>query len=316
MPRNRSISARSLDRNSAAQFGRKYDQGFAIVACLPHQRTIFAMLKFLFWNIKQKSLEGQVARAVAERNIDFLLLAECVDPLQVLKQLHQCGVKGFNHHTNPTPTAVELFSQLPLERVTSLGDYSGLTFRRVLPIIGREMLIIGAHLPSKLHMTEVNQSSHCASMARKIQDYELRVGHARTLLVGDLNMNPFEAGMVTANGFHATSSKDIAKRSVRTVQGEQYRLFYNPMWNHLGDKNDGPPGTFYRDKAQYLEYFWHTLDQVLIRPDLVDEFLRESLEIITTIDGNDLLDVNGRPNSRIFSDHLPIYFSLNPVEVI
>lgn len=268
------------------------------------------MLRFLFWNIGKRDLHTYVARAAQQKNADMLVLAECADPIQVLRELHGVGLTTFNHHRNPVTTPIEVFSCLPLDRVTSLGDYGGLTFRKVIPPIGKEVLLVGAHLPSKLYMTEDDQALHCPRFAAKIAEFELRVGHKRTVLVGDLNMNPFEKGVVAANGFHATSSKVVAKKGTRVVQGERYTFFYNPMWSRLGDRGNRPPGTYFYNRSQLTEYFWHVFDQVLIRPDLVEEFDDSSLEVISEIGGGTLLDANGRPNGEELSDHLPIVFSL------
>jgi len=52
-------------------------------------------------------------------------------------------------------------------------------------------------------------------------------------------------------------------------------------------------------------------DQVLIRPDLLDQFEDQSVQIITKIDGTDLANQEGRP---VISDHFPIVFALNLME--
>lgn len=124
-------------------------------------------------------------------------------------------------------------------------------------------------------------------------------------------MNPFERGFVAANGFHAAPTKVLARRGSRVVDGERYSLFYNPMWGKFGDRQDGPPGTYYYDKSRLSEYFWHMFDQVLIRPELVEQFQNSSLEIISKIGGTDLLDRSGQPNSKDLSDHLPIKFTFD-----
>ena len=270
-------------------------------------------MRFLFWNIGKANIEKHVANAVTEYGADILMLAECTDPALVLQELHDAGLTNYAHHNNPTTPSVEIFSILPLDRVISVGDYQGLTLRRVIPPIGPEILLVGAHLPSKLYMTEDDQALLCPRFAEKIVELEEMLGHKRTLLVGDLNMNPFEKGVVAANGFHATSSRAVAKKGVRVVKGEPYTFFYNPMWGHLGDKDNKPAGTFFYDKSQITEYFWNMYDQVLIRPDLVDWFDDKSLENISAIGGTSLLKNNSRPNKEDISDHLPIIFSLKPV---
>ena len=269
------------------------------------------MLRFLFWNIRKRNLGRYVALATEERKIDCLVVSECINPLEILRELHRVGLKNFNHHDNPTKAAVEIFSQLPLDRIRPLGDYGCLTFRRVLPIIGKEFLLVGAHLHSKLRRDEADQALYCTTLAAKIVQFESAVGHKRTVIIGDLNMNPFERGVVTANGFHAAPTKTVAKRGSRVVDGEKYGLFYNPMWSLFGGRDGGPPGTYFYDKSRLTEYFWHMFDQVLVRPDLVDHFDSTNLEIIANIGGTNLLDSDGRPDAKELSDHLPIAFSLD-----
>jgi hypothetical protein len=94
-------------------------------------------------------------------------------------------------------------------------------------------------------------------------------------------MNPFEDGIVAANGLNAVMSRDVAARESRRVQRKDYTFFYNPMWGHFGDATDGPSGTFYRGSSEQVEYFWHMFDQVLIRPERVcDKFVRGNKDFL------------------------------------
>lgn len=269
------------------------------------------MLTFLFWNIRKKPLGEYVALAAMEGKIDFVIIAECVEPVEILRHLHKVGLTTFNYHDTPVKSTVEVFSKLPLERVITLGDRGRLNFRHVRPVLGQEFLLIGAHLQSKLRMDDDDQAMNCAVLAERIREFEARVGHQRTILVGDLNMNPFERGLIAANGFHAAPTKVIARKGGRVVNGTRYNLFYNPMWGKFGDRYDGPAGTYFYDKSRLSEHFWHMFDQVLIRPELVDKFDNKSLEIISRIGSADLLQPNGQPNDKELSDHLPIRFTLD-----
>ncbi|MGK7886386.1 MAG: hypothetical protein AB4057_17405, partial [Crocosphaera sp.] len=70
------------------------------------------------------------------------------------------------------------------------------------------------------------------------------------------------------------------------------------------------PGTYYLRQSQHKVYFWNILDQVLIRPELLEHFRVEDLEIVD-FDGNvSFLTSQGYPNKRQYSDHLPIKFTL------
>jgi hypothetical protein len=158
-------------------------------------------------------------------------------------------------------------------------------------------------------MTENDQYEESRQLAKEIRNVEREIGHSRTILVGDLNMNPFEMGVAGVIGLHAVMSQQIARSESREIDEEKYPFFYNPMWNLFGDLTPGPPGTYYYDKRErYLRYYWHMFDQVLIRPALLDRFRSEEVRILTS-DGKVSLisSANGRPS---FSDHLPILFKL------
>ena len=54
-------------------------------------------------------------------------------------------------------------------------------------------------------------------------------------------------------------------------------------------------------------------DQILIRPDLLDFFKTNNLEIVTEIRGISLLSASGKPDKIRASDHLPIIPSPTPL---
>jgi hypothetical protein len=143
-----------------------------------------------------------------------------------------------------------------------------------------------------------------------IKRAEHAIGHTRTVLVGDLNMSPFEKGIVSAVGLHGVMDRKITLRKTRYVQSEQYPFFYNPMWSLLGDASSTPPGTHYFNNAQHVEFFWYMYDQVLIRPDLLDFFQIADLKILCSDGEISFLTGQGLPHQRVASDHLPILFKL------
>lgn len=124
-------------------------------------------------------------------------------------------------------------------------------------------------------------------------------------------MNPFEEGVFAAAGLNAVMTKEVARRVARTIQGRRYSFFYNPMWGHFGDRTEGPPGTYYYDRAEHATLFWHMFDQVLLRPDVIDLFCDQELRILTDDGDISFLSTNGLPNATTASDHLPILFSLD-----
>jgi hypothetical protein len=100
--------------------------------------------------------------------------------------------------------------------------------------------------------------------AAEIREAETERGHKRTVVVGDLNMIPFEAGVCSSDGLHAVMCKHMAAKGERVVTRRKREFFYNPMWDFLGDETPGPPDTyFYRGRTPSC--FWGTFDQVYPR---------------------------------------------------
>ncbi len=135
------------------------------------------------------------------------------------------------------------------------------------------------------------------------------MAHRRTILVGDLNMNPFDAGVVGAQALHAVMTRQLARREEREVMGRAYRFFYNPMWGHFGDRTSGPAGTYYHHASNPGNLFWNMYDQVLLRPDLMDQLIE--LQILISDGQDDLVTKGGLPKKTDGSDHLPILFRMN-----
>jgi hypothetical protein len=187
-----------------------------------------------------------------------------------------------------------------------------ITIREISFLSGTGVLLAVVHLPSKLRWRDASQTSWCKQVGDKIRAAEESIGHSRTVLVGDLNMNPFEAGLIDANGLHATMARDVAREESRIVRGESFRYFYNPMWPLFGDAGVGrPSGTYYHRRGEPVEFFWNMFDQVLVRPALLDVFRNEELTIVTDDGSTRLLSGRGRPRKDAVSDHLPVAFTLD-----
>lgn len=269
------------------------------------------MPTFLFWNIQKKPLALRVARIVAAYGVDVVLLAECEEgvgdftralnartpePFRPKSQT-VCGLRAWFKHDLSSWVAVQVGERW-------------LTFRHTTP---PETHLLVGHLPSRFHTDEHDQRLVVRSLAADIRGLEDRRGHLRTVVVGDFNMNPFDAGVTAFDELHAVMCRTVAGREVRTVRGKEDRLFYNPMWGLFGDRTPGPPGTYYRSRGGVVNYYWHLYDQVLLRPAIADALT--DLRILDTDGEESLVTADGLPDQRSASDHLPILFRLNFSEV-
>jgi hypothetical protein len=266
------------------------------------------LVSFLFWNIGKRPLQEQVARLVAEHGVDVLMLAECEIPPTAL-------IAEINRHGEPfcfpfsAASKVQVFTRFAESALTPVYDDPALrlTIRQLIVEERTDLLLAVVHFHSRLNWTEEDQLIEVSNLARDIVERENERGHRRTVLVGDFNMNPFDKGVVAANGLHAVMTRDIARRGEREVAARRYPFFYNPMWGCFGDRTVGPPGSHYF-VGKHVSYFWHIYDQVMLRPALMDS-LRE-IKILEGEGHTSLLSSQGHPNSAVGSDHLPILFRL------
>lgn len=269
------------------------------------------MPNFLFWNVNRKPLQDLIVDAAFGQGADVLLLAEfAADPADLLLRLNSAGTSYF-FVRNLSPR-VRLYVRFDPSFLHVLDEGERYSISRLRLPARSEILLATAHLPSKREFSPASQAQECGRLARLILAAEKSVGHRRTLFMGDVNVNPFEDGMIAAGSFHAVMTKEIAMRGDRTVQGQKHPFFYNPMWSRFGDGWVGePPGTFYYEKAEHAVFFWNIFDQVLIRPELAVNFKREDLAILTVVGNRQLLTSSGRPDARTGSDHLPILLRLD-----
>jgi endonuclease/exonuclease/phosphatase family metal-dependent hydrolase len=279
------------------------------------------MLTFVFWNLMGHQADGRAARMTALRrhleglaascDVDVLIVAESPFAHQeVLNALN--GANAGTYHWPPSRSRrVHLYTRLAagsvVDRFNDPAD-GRLTIRKVQSGTGQEFLLAATHFQSQLYWSPVEQALQATRLAEDLRITEDQETHQRLVLVGDLNMNPFDPGLTGAHALNAVMSRDLTFEGTRTVAREEYRYFYNPMWGCFGDRTPGPPGTHYH-RGGPTSTHWHLLDQVLLRPALMDAL--SELRILDAIGSTSLLTAQGRPQVADGSDHLPLLFRLD-----
>jgi hypothetical protein len=125
------------------------------------------------------------------------------------------------HLTDSQCEKIVIYTRFSREFIQKKFDSERLTVRRLMLPRSEEILLAAIHQPSKLYWSDQSQSFECVELASTIRGIEKDVGHQRTVLVGDFNMDPFEAGIVAANGLNAVMSRNVAARQFpnRTRKG-------------------------------------------------------------------------------------------------
>jgi hypothetical protein len=272
--------------------------------------TYSTMATFLFWNTYKKPLKDEIVELCKEHFVDILILAESkVNDAELLISLNEKASNMFCCPPNSS-SRLKFFVRYPLSCFTPIMDAGGVSARKLSLPLGQEIILIAVHLPSNLYGSDFDPAMVGADLSRTITEIEKERGHERTLIVGDINMNPFDDGVVAASGLHGVMEKQIARKIKRTTRGQEKKFFYNPMWALMGQNFPRPAGTYYYEKSGEVTYFWNTFDQVLLRPELIDIFSEKSLRIIANTKTRSFVNKTGLPDKENFSDHLPILFSL------
>lgn len=277
------------------------------------------MPRFLLWNMNvQREVDNErrpfaklLSGLVSDYDIDILLLVECSLPAAgILPKLET----GPDYHIIPGPDRFRVFARFSPEYMKPI-DYPlpnnrlGL-WHLTLPL--QEHVIIAlVHGLDRRNNVTAKRELFLSQVVSNVSWVEQKLGHERTIVAGDFNANPFEPELGSTSGMHAVMTTNLASTEPRKIYDKEYGYFYNPMWSLYGDRQNGrPAGTYYYDGGQPHEWYWHMLDQVVLRPVLIPRLALSSLQIITDGPSGKLATRHGRPDQKNGSDHFPIIFDL------
>jgi len=285
-----------------------------------------------FWNINNNTDLGDVlVDFVKENDVDILLLAESdknpknkrtvtVDDI-ILDFLSKIRYQQQNRAWNEIKNSdfrVKAISSLDqsvfrLEKDIDKGGIIQSSRWSIfsIEISGRiKFNLFPVHFHSRKDYSEFSLALECVNFAMDIKKVEEKTKCENSILIGDFNMNPFEYGMVAANGINATRDLNYLKQKshLKVVDNVKYTYFYNPMWNFLSN-NDVPYGTMFYPAPGHISLGWNIYDQILLRPGLLSYVSNDSIKIITEISGQSILKKFDRPNED-YSDHLPILLDI------
>ena len=271
------------------------------------------MLNLLFWNLKKKSLSESVGLLAEEKESDIVVLAE-IPPRteEILTRLRKCDSTFEASDRILSGRRVVLYYRRSVDRVQCLHDAKFWTIYQLSLSDGLPLILVAVHMPAKSRTGYIGSDNRLPlfqQLCRDILEEERTSGTDRTIVIGDLNQNPFDREIVHMGTLNAVMDPDVATDISCSWQGQTYKYFYNPMWATYGQRQ-APMGTYYYREPDYVRYYWHVFDQVLLRPNLIN-LCDEAPTIITELRGESLIRANGRPNASRFSDHLPISLSLN-----
>lgn len=276
-------------------------------------------MNFIFWNLEKKpACYDVIIDIVIEKNIDIIAIAEFpIGPDETKTFLSKLKTidSNFEWLQPVTKEKVMVFYNKNNAIVSNQYNEGKVAIKKISSITSKVNAYVAyCHLESKVNINDEEQAERVTKLKETLCSFEKDIDDKDgfLLLCGDLNMNPFEKGLIKANGLNAVMDSSIAKKYSRKVQGQSYKFFYNPMWGFLGDLGKGNvSGTYYFNPSNHIQYFWNVFDQVLLRPEAIPYFDKEALNILTSTMHYNLLKKSGAIDDKQYSDHLPIIFKLN-----
>lgn len=278
------------------------------------------MVGILFWNtcITNKSktdtqhisrIEDAIVNIVQETDCDIIVLAEFNSPITGLCNKLSLIGRDFRERKSIAGNArVKILAdnRILSEIIRESRYYIIHNFN----LTGYHFLLGGVHFPSKLctepkDVEVVGSDFICAT-----KESERETKHEKVIMIGDFNTNPFEPIITDFGYLHAIfDSSTVEQARSRELFGIKKQIFYNPMWNLLGDANY-PKGSYYSNSGKASKLFWNIFDQVIISADIIKAYKKDSLKILTGVGDKCFVNKNGKPDEILYSDHLPLFFAL------
>lgn len=262
-------------------------------------------MKIAFWNVyKNQKIDPFLKSFVFEYGIDVLILAE-----------YDGNINSFCQDVNSFSSNFTTLNCLGCDKICGIANkkyHQELLFAHTRYSILKletsyfQLLLCMIHAESNLNASDYDRNTFFYLFRNDILSCEDKSKTNNTIIIGDLNSNPFDSSVIGISSLHGIPFKEEAKKETRVFQGKNYGMFYNPMWRFLTAPSP-PYGTYYLNNSRPINYFWNVFDQVLIRPVLLPAFDEDSLQIVQTINNQSLLKNGYAPNKEI-SDHLPILF--------
>lgn len=146
------------------------------------------MLRLLFWNLRKRPIIEIVGDIAAERGTDILLLAEVPTSAAALAtDLSRHSQRRYSWVTSPSQR-VSVYVGFPVKWVNPIRDGGDVSIHHVRHPLFDNFLLAVVHLPSKLYASTEDQLMACVRAAQHVEQAEQKVGHRRTVLVGDFNL--------------------------------------------------------------------------------------------------------------------------------
>lgn len=278
-------------------------------------------VSFLFWNVQKQPRLQALSKLVLRYQVDFLAVAEHDDDvLELEDQLSSFDLGDYKFLTTnfSMRRPVHAFAALnagswSVASDDASGYVSTYRFEKASTDADEPIswLIACAHCPSQMYGDASRRNMFARSVITDLRSVAEAESLEKLILMGDMNMNPFDEGVAGIVGFNATATRNQARDLTYNLDDCDYPYLYNPMWSRLGDLSPGPPGSLkYTAGSRGINLHWHAFDQVMVSPSLMDHLLDDTVHFVNDTDAIIELSENDAPGGLHGTDHYPLRFCI------
>lgn len=260
----------------------------------------------LFWNCKgndgSQTFCDALIRIINTHNIEIVGISECLDDKKAFVKRIRTSVKKFycvgESRKLDKVGCIRIFSTLP---------------RNTLKITKKKERFVSARYQEKFDLCFIHLKSLVnTSVSEKLVNDKLVYDDiyrdkTQKFIVGDFNDAPYSDTLMSSLLFNTYRDEEI-KFSIKRHKGDNIRI--NPCWKAMGD-NSHIYGTLCNSVYMHNNNF-KLVDQVIFDSQLKPYYYDDSFKILETAGILPLINVKGNIDTK-YSDHLPIYFSLQGV---
>ena len=264
------------------------------------KKDILKIMNIIFWNTHRNAdINKYVIELALDYSADVLILAE----------YNGCKVE-LDKSLKQTKMGLEPLENFVCKRIVIYTNYLDIdigpeTAYSTSFIINKKIIVSAVHLFTDLYGNAEDERLEVISNIREdIEKLAKRLETNSIIFAGDFNGMPYSKECLAANGLHGIPVYSKSETNYRTIKNKEYKKYYNPMWNLMGDISS-PPGTYYSKKAMLLNPLWFMFDQFIVSWELAELLDKKHLKIVSNVGEYDLQDKDGHPN-EVISDHFPI----------
>lgn len=259
-------------------------------------------MKLFFWNLNKKDNADLALTYMREEEVGIAAFAEFSGTEFSDELIKSSGYRPIGYGGCDK---VKVFAREPIE-ILECFEQSRFT---VLPMKMGDIyfVVAAAHLVDRMSSADSEpRLVDIRKMMDVVHGYENKTSINKTIVMGDLNANPYDKEMLLPNAFNAMLFKGILRnKTARTWCGDEYPFLYNPTIHWLSEESENY-GSFYYS-GDCTSPIWNCYDQALVSPELMDRI--KSYGYLKKIGDRDLI-AKVRPDCKI-SDHLPLLVDID-----